>query len=110
MDIPAEIAVAGIGGEWYNIGQWEMRWHIRSAGQGGFCAARRRKDAWPSVCVVICMNKFNVMAKIKVENVEISVIKVGNDDYISLTDMVEIEFYCRECERSHWSVRERVLN
>ena len=32
------------------------------------------------------------MAKIKVENAEISVIKVGDDDYISLTDMVrEVE-------------------
>ena len=32
------------------------------------------------------------MTKIKVENVEISVIKVGGEDYISLTDMVrEVE-------------------
>ena len=32
------------------------------------------------------------MPKIKVENVEISVIKVGGEDYISLTDMVrEVE-------------------
>ena len=32
------------------------------------------------------------MSKIKVENVEISVIKVGGEDYISLTDMVrEVE-------------------
>ena len=33
-----------------------------------------------------------IMAKIKVESAEISVIKVGDDDYISLTDMVrEVE-------------------
>ena len=32
------------------------------------------------------------MSKIKVENVEISVIKVSGEDYISLTDMVrEVE-------------------
>ncbi len=32
------------------------------------------------------------MPKIKVENVEISVIKAGGEDYISLTDMVrEVE-------------------